>query len=58
MVKEITKAQFNAYRRVQKSGNYNMFSPEAMISSGLDKGTYLQIMEDYDKLEQKYGESE
>jgi hypothetical protein len=55
MVNEITKAQFNSYVRVQKSGNYNMFSPEARISSGLDKITYLKVMEDYDELEDKYG---
>ena len=55
---EVTKRQFKAYVRVQKSGNYNMFTPEAMMSTGLDKSTYLKIMEDYNELEEKYGDSE
>ena len=49
-----TKEQFQAYTRVQKSGNYNMFSPDAILSTGLDKETYFDIIENYDEYTEKY----
>tara|TARA_Y100001938_G_C8059956_1_gene416645 strand:- start:202 stop:429 length:228 start_codon:yes stop_codon:yes gene_type:complete len=49
-----TKEQFEAYIRVQKSGNYNMFSPDAILSTGLDKETYFDIIEHYSEYEEKY----
>lgn len=54
----ITKEQFHRYVRVQKSGEYNMFSPEAMVVAGLSKGQFLEIMDKYNALEEKYGEAE
>ena len=35
-----------------------MFSPEAMEVAGLNKEQFLEIMKNYDKLEEKYGKSE
>ena len=35
-------------------GLYNMFSPEAVRDSGLDKNTYLFIMENYDELHDEF----
>ena len=49
-----TKEQFQAYRRVQNSGAYNMFSPDAILSTGLDKTTYFDIVEHYEEYEEKY----
>ena len=31
-----------------------MFSPDAIISTGLDKETYFDIIEHYDEYEEKY----
>ena len=50
----INKAQWEAYRIVQDMGLYNMFSPEAVRDSGLDKDTYLFIMKNYDELYDKF----
>jgi len=52
---EITKNQFAQYRRVQNSGRYNMFDPNARMLTELDKNTYLSIMKNYDELSKKYG---
>ena len=56
----ITQGQWKAYRDVQDSGLYNMFSPDAIRDSGLDKNTYLAIMDNYDALYEKFegGEDE
>jgi len=51
---EVTKEQFKAYVTIQTSGAYNMFDPRARAATGLDKGTYLTIMKDYNELEDKY----
>ena len=54
----ITEKQFKRYQKVQLMGNYNMFSPEAMEVAGLNREQFLEIMKNYDKLEEKYGKSE
>tara|TARA_R110000824_G_scaffold110418_2_gene258415 strand:- start:18347 stop:18544 length:198 start_codon:yes stop_codon:yes gene_type:complete len=51
---DITKKDWNAYKTVQDSGLYNMFSPEAMRASGLDKETYMVVVANYSDLEDKY----
>ena len=51
-----TKEQFTAYVRVQYSGLWNMFSPEAIEATGLDKETYISVMEHYMELAEKYPE--
>ena len=53
-MKPITKSDWEAYRRVQNDGMYNMSSPEAVRASGLDKDVYFQIIEQYDELEEKF----
>ena len=52
---EVTKGQFLIYKAVQESGMFNMFDPRARELTGLDKGTYLTILEKYNELEDKYG---
>ena len=49
-----TKEQFQAYRDVQSSGAYNMFTPDAILSTGLDKTTYFDIIEHYAEYKEKY----
>ena len=49
-----TKEQFKAYRRVQNSGAFNMFSPDAILSTGLDKTTYFDIIEHYSEYKEEY----
>ena len=57
-MKDITKSDWLAYRRVQKTGFYNMLSPDAVRSSGLDKNTYFEIVKNYEKYEEKFGGSD
>ena len=51
---KVTKEQFKAYRRVQKSGQFNMFTPDAILSTGLDKETYFDIIKNYSDYKEKY----
>ena len=51
---DITKEEWIQYKTVQDSGLHNMFSPEAIRESGLDKDVYLTILKNYSSLEGKY----
>jgi len=52
---EITKEQFTAYVRVQKSGVTNMFDIRNVTAlTGLDKNQCIAIMEQYNELDKKY----
>ena len=52
---EITKEQFTAYVRVQKSGVTNMFDIRNVTAlTGLDKEQCLEIMSNYSELDKKY----
>lgn len=51
-----TKEEFAAYVRVQYSGLWNMFSPQAIEATGLSKDTYISVMEHYAELAEKYQE--
>jgi hypothetical protein len=52
---EITKDQFTAYVRVQKSGVTNMFDLNNVKAlTGLNKEQCLEIMSNYGELEEKY----
>ena len=52
---EITKDQFTAYVRVQKSGVTNMFDIRNVTAlTGLDKNQCIAIMEQYFELTKKY----
>lgn len=55
LIMKPTEEQFNQYRRVQFQGSFNMFDPQARLSTGLDKDVYIQCMEKYEELEQEYG---
>ena len=52
---EITKAQFERYLGVQKSGVTNMFDIRNVTAlTGLDKNQCIAIMEQYSELVKKY----
>ena len=51
-----TKEQFAAYVQVQFLGLWNMFTQEAIEATGLDKKTYISVMEHYVELAEKYPE--
>ena len=51
----ITKEDFEDYLEVQKSGMYNMMSPDAITATGLDKETYMSILSDYSELKERFG---
>ena len=52
---EITKEQFAAYVRVQKSGVTNMFDIRNVTAlTGLDKNQCMIIMKNYNELYKKY----
>ena len=53
-MKDITRSDWDAYRRVQKTGFYNMLSPDAVRSSGLDKDTYFDIVRNYNIYYEKF----
>ena len=55
---DITEENWEAYRTVQDSGLHNMFSPQAIMASGLDKNTYMAIVKNYSALEDKYEDKE
>ena len=57
-MKPITKSDWEAYRTVQNDGLYNMSSPDAVRASGLDIDTYRAIQSDYDKLYDKFEETD
>ena len=54
----ITIEDWETYLIVQESGLYNMFSPDAIRESGLDKDTYMTIVKNYSALEEKYENEE
>ena len=54
MKMKASKEQFKAYREVQDSGQFNMFTPDAILSTGLDKETYFDIIKHYSEYREKY----
>ena len=52
---KITKEQFQSYLDVQKSGVTNMFYIGTVAEySGLERNVVIDIMQNYDKLLEKY----
>ena len=54
MKMKASKEQFKAYRKVQNSGDFNMFTPDAILSTGLDKETYFDIIKHYSDYKKEY----
>ena len=55
---DVTKEEWKAYRDVQDGALYNMYTPEAVRETGLDKETYTTIIKNYSSLEEKYEKEE
>tara|TARA_R110002020_G_scaffold72272_8_gene186070 strand:- start:518 stop:775 length:258 start_codon:yes stop_codon:yes gene_type:complete len=55
---DITKAKFNQYKTVQKSGMFNMFDPKAREMTTLTKDEWVTIMQDYEKLNAAWGKDD
>ena len=51
---KVSKEEFQRYVDVQKSGEYNMFSPQARESTGLTKEKFLHIISHYEELSKEY----
>tara|TARA_R100000656_G_scaffold124208_1_gene101863 strand:- start:705 stop:893 length:189 start_codon:yes stop_codon:yes gene_type:complete len=51
---KITENEFLAYEGVRRYGKWNMFSPEAKEATGLNREKYLAIIDNYNKLADKY----
>ncbi|QDP49182.1 MAG: hypothetical protein Unbinned2990contig1002_29 [Prokaryotic dsDNA virus sp.] len=53
-MKDITRYEWECYREVQKSGLYNMLTPDAIRASGLDRDTYFDIVKNYNTYYEKF----
>ena len=51
---KITENEFLAYEGVYRYGKWSMFSPDAREATGLSRKKYLAIIENYNKLADKY----
>ena len=51
---KITYNEFMSYIEVQQYGSFNMLSSEAIEATGLNKEKYVEIMEKYRTLYNKY----
>ena len=51
----VSKDEFLAFVRVQKSGICNMFDPMVRMIAGLTKEKHLFIIEHYGELEKEFG---
>jgi hypothetical protein len=51
---EISKKDWESYRFVQKSGEYNMFDPRARLMTHLTKDKWVDIIKNYNELKTQY----
>ena len=52
---EVTQEDFLEYKRVQQSGMYNKFDPQARQMTNLSKEQWVKIMQEYKKLNEAWG---
>jgi len=55
---QITKEKFDEYKKVQMSGEFNMFDPQARAMTTLTKEEWTTIMQEYKKLDEAWGDDE
>ena len=57
---QITRKDFLKYKRVRKSGKYNMFmdAKDVMGETGLSKDQYFKILQEYSKLDKEWGKED
>ena len=49
-----TEDDFRAYEKVRQGGKFNMRDPRAQQLSGLDKDTYMAVLDQYFELNARY----
>ncbi len=54
----VTKDDFLEYKRVQESGEFNMFDPSARMMTSLSKEQWVHIMQSYKSLNNAWGKDE
>jgi len=54
----ISKEKFDEYKKVQMSGEFNMFDPQARAMTNLSKDEWITIMQEYSKLDKAWGNNE
>jgi hypothetical protein len=54
----ISKEKFDEYKKVQMSGEFNMFDPQARAMTSLSKDEWITIMQEYSKLDKAWGNNE
>ena len=55
-INKIYKDEWIAFLEVRQDAQYNMFSPEARNSAGVDKDTWKTIMKNFDDLYEYWGD--
>jgi len=53
---KITKEQFDEYKSIQESGDFNMLDPQARELSTLDNREWYYIIRNYVELSKKWGD--
>ena len=54
--KEIKKDEWISFLEVRQDGQYNMWSPQARQSAGLDKDKWAKIIKNFDELYEYWGD--
>ena len=55
MAVQVTKEDFLQYKRVQESGEFNMFDPSARMMTNLSREQWVTIMRDYKSFNNAWG---
>ena len=55
MAVQVTKEDFLQYKRVQESGEFNMFDPSARMMTDLSREQWVTIMRDYKSFNNAWG---
>lgn len=55
---EVTQEDFLQYKKVQESGMFNMFDPQARQMTNLSKEQWVKIMQEYKKLNESWGKND
>ena len=50
----INEEQWNEYRDVQDSGEFNMYDPNARAMTDLSRAEWIHIMKNYSELKEKF----
>lgn len=58
MAIDITKDKFDQFKKIQISGEFNMFDPQAREMTTLTKDEWVTIMQEYKKLDEAWGNNE